>query len=717
MTDGIRTARSILLSLFSLLVFCNAAWPMVLPIEVMGPDGVVETVTMTLNGKSGDALWLRVHNLSYDDKASVRINKGDWIHLRNDNARVAIAEPDESYGGIGGGFSTIRLTVDVPDEDFVEGENQIQFRFNVSDGVSSGYRILALNVLDSGGEKLLPESLFEEDDPALWEPPLPEAADIEAGKTLWMNGILKSKKTGVLQAKCASCHSVTGSDLKYFNFSNKAIITRAVFHSLTEKEGEQIASYIRSLDYYAPAQALPWNPPYQPAPGIDDRPVHEWASGGGLDAVLKNDEAMLPYLFGNGSRRAIDEATDIRSELNIREMPVAVQFPDWRLWLPRTHPMDIWGVEFWENSASTAAQFNFPNARDSYTRLRGQFENDDLANKEYLIDRVERFSLAVMWWVGDARSGHPWTDLAGPTIDVAKANGFSAEEAKLALSRWHAVKLWELLHGFDAEDKAAAIRSTAEVYQWPNNQFSVFHIAAHFIGDDRGTSAFQGEDLVTGTYFSSIWYQLQMVLNSGMRSGNDVSPVDWAYNDYHVNRLGERSGVYEPLRLMQNIIKAYQQRDREGEISKPVWSMREVSPWRIYSDYKGDQSTTSKLDDYRPGLRAQVTSSLVHQFLRKSNEYAVADWPRTSEIALSSQNWYKLEVDTYVPRAEPYEVTQSKLFAPNGAGDAVEADAMFRLIPRLADIGTEPSAVNGLIDWSKQFWPLGDWESFRLKDR
>jgi hypothetical protein len=168
---------------------------------------------------------------------------------------------------------------------------------------------------------------------------------------------------------------------------------------------------------------------------------------------------------------------------------------------------------------------------------------------------------------------------------------------------------------------------------------------------------------------------------------------------------------------MQNIIKAYQQRDREGEISKPVWSMREVSPWRIYSDYKGDQSTTSKLDDYRPGLRAQVTSSLVHQFLRKSNEFVVADWPRTSEIALSSQNWYKLEVDTYVPRAEPYEVTQSKLFAPNGAGDAVEADAMFRLIPRLADIGTEPSAVNGLIDWSKQFWPLGDWESFRLKDR
>ena len=322
-----------------------------------------------------------------------------------------------------------------------------------------------------------------------------------------------------------------------------------------------------------------------------------------------------------------------------------------------------------------------------------------------------------MWWVGDARSGHPWTDLAGPTIDVAKANGFSAEEAKLALSRWHAVKLWELLHGFDAEDKAAANRPTAEVYQWPNNQFSVFHIAAHFIGDDRGTSAFQGEDLVTGTYFSSIWYQLQMVLNSGMRSGNDVSPVDWAYNDYHVNRLGERSGVYEPLRLMQNIIKSYQQRDREGEISKPVWSMREVSPWRIYSDYKGDQSTTSRLDDYRPGLRAQVTSSLVHQFLRKSNEYAVADWPRTSEIALSAENWYKLEVDTYLPRTEPYEVTQSKLFAPNGASDAVEADALFRLIPRLADIGTEPSAVNGLIDWSKQFWPLGNWESFRLKDR
>ena len=81
----IHSLRPIQLSLLSLLVFCNAAWSMVLPIEVMGPDGVVETVTMTLNGGGGDALWLRAHNLSYDDKASVRINEGDWIDLRNDN--------------------------------------------------------------------------------------------------------------------------------------------------------------------------------------------------------------------------------------------------------------------------------------------------------------------------------------------------------------------------------------------------------------------------------------------------------------------------------------------------------------------------------------------------------------------------------------------------------------------------------------------------------
>ena len=709
--------KLIFASALTLIVSRAASWAIDLPVEVMGADGVVETVSFALTEEGGDSLWLKVHNLSYDGKASVRVNAGDWVDLRNEASEVTIQEPEQSYGGIGGGFSTIRLQVDVANEEFQLGDNQIQFRFNETDGVSSGYRVIEMNILDSEGTRLLGDEDFERDDPASWVAPLSGAEAIAAGKELWLNGDIKSPGGEDWRANCASCHTETGSDLKYFNYSNKAIITRSMFHGLTEVEGQRIASYIRSLDYYAPAQARPWNPPYQPGPGIDSKPVSEWAAGAGLEAVLENDEAMLPYLFGDASRESIDAATDIRGDLNLREMPIAVQFPDWRLWLPRIHPMDLWGVDFWENSGTVSGNASFLGAFDAYEEIKDKFENQDLANSSDLIQEVERFSAQVMWWIGNANSGHPWTGKDaddGVTLGKALENGYRAEEAKLALSRWHAVKLWELLHGYGVEDKAIAIRATAEKYQWPSNRFAVFQIAAHFIGDDRGTSAFIGEDLVVGTYFSSIWYQLQMVLNSGMRSGYAVAPVDWAYNFFHVNRLGERSGVYEPLRLLQNLIKGYQQRDRGGEIDKHVWSMREVSPWRVYSGADGEEDTIGKLDTYRLGLRVQATSSLIHQFLRRSNEYSVSDWPRTSEIALNSANWYRLEEESYVPKEEPYSVTKSKLFTNNESGDTVEADTMYRLIPRLATLGVEPSVVNGLIDWSKQFWPLGDWESFRV---
>jgi hypothetical protein len=49
----------------------------------------------------------------------------------------------------------------------------------------------------------------------------------------------------------------------------------------------------------------------------------------------------------------IDEATDIRSDLNLRDMPVAVQFPDWRLWQPRTIRW-IYGV--WSSGRTAKAQ-------------------------------------------------------------------------------------------------------------------------------------------------------------------------------------------------------------------------------------------------------------------------------------------------------------------------------------------------------------------------
>ena len=95
--------------------------------------------------------------------------------------------------------------------------------------------------------------------------------------------------------------------MAYFNFSNLSIVERARYHGLTEEEGSQIASYIRSLDVPLVPQARPWNPPYQPGPGLDDKSAYQWAAGAGLDGMLDSDEEMVPYLFPEGmvSRRFV----------------------------------------------------------------------------------------------------------------------------------------------------------------------------------------------------------------------------------------------------------------------------------------------------------------------------------------------------------------------------------------------------------------------------
>ena len=72
----------------------------------------------------------------------------------------------------------------------VGGTNTIRFRFNQTDGVASGYRMLAWNFLSDGGRMILPPDDFEEDSPESWTPPLADAASIEAGRELWHSAAL-----------------------------------------------------------------------------------------------------------------------------------------------------------------------------------------------------------------------------------------------------------------------------------------------------------------------------------------------------------------------------------------------------------------------------------------------------------------------------------------------------------------------------------------------
>ena len=688
-----------------------------LPVEVMGLPPHIEQVELDLgtNGSSAQKLFVQVHNNSYDNKGSIRVNGGNWIDMNNSNIAINMQSQAKAYGGFGGGFSTIKFTVDKQYVNFKDGLNSIEFRYNFQAAPTAGYRILNVNILNAQDDKLIADNVFYQDDPTTWEPPLNNATDIAAGETFF-----KSRDLGI-GAKCMDCHTSTGIDFKYFNISNKTITEQVIKSGFTRKEGEQVASYIRSLNMPIVTQARVYNPPYQPGPGTDAKPVYEWAAGAGLEWVLESDEEMLSHIFGSGTRAEIDAVTDIKTDLNLREIPVAVMFPDWLRWIPQTHPMDIWGKDVWENGTSLLRSKKI--ASKAYLELRNTLDNvgvDNLVAQKKLISTVENFANNVMWWVGyENNTGHPWTATIAPVLDQRKPI-YSAEYAKTNLATWLSMKLWEVMMEYELEDKAIQERPTAEKYNWPVNEFTMFVIPAHFTGDDRGTSHFAWESPEVGAYWSSVWYEVAITVNSGMREPIGVSPSDWAYNFMHIHRLGERTGIFEPLRQARNLIKCYQQRDQPESrgINKNTWIMRETSPWRAYSDHDGDQRTMEKMNEYQSGLRAKFTSSLYAEFIKKVNKFSLSQWPRSNDLGHNSDWWETLEYANYDPTDKENPGSgKGKLFAPDGTFNAIEAHAFYRLLDgrngpnRLQQIGVDGEVIRGLAEWADMIWtnPNTDW--------
>ena len=153
-----RVAAAIAAAVFSCPVTRAAA--VTLPVEVVGENGATASVTFEVPpGRASEprSLWMQIHGLGYRDMVSVQINSSDWLPLNNDT--VAVAEPGKSYGGIGGGFSTLKMTLPLPSRAVVEGANTLRFRFNHSNGVVSGFRVLAFNLLAGDSRPVLDHRL------------------------------------------------------------------------------------------------------------------------------------------------------------------------------------------------------------------------------------------------------------------------------------------------------------------------------------------------------------------------------------------------------------------------------------------------------------------------------------------------------------------------------------------------------------------------------
>jgi hypothetical protein len=550
----------------------TAADRVLLPIEVLGADGTVASRTVMLPTGQAEpvrSLWLQVHGLRYSDQASVQVNTSAWMPLNNNT--VTIAEPGRTYGGIGGGFATLAMTLALPDGAVVGGDNTIRFRFNHTDGFVSSYRVLALNFLDAEGKKILPANDFVEDAPENWTPPLPDAASIRAGMELWHGASLAAStlpNSPTLQAHCADCHAEDGRDLKYFNFSNASIIARARFHGLSKLQSEQIASYIRSLPLPSPGR--PWNPPYQPGPGLDQQPVSNWAAGAGLAWVLDQDTDALPYLIGShGGKNSAPSnqagkvsnlgalAGQITPEifrpdgnLNAHEIPIALQLPDWNQWLPRVHPKDAWGPAFSQSEFGVLYDGETPEGRNKGGKklpLRALLASSQTTSHDLrpVVAGFTQWSEARRSFLG--RYG--------------KAEAASPELTNKVYSAqlWQLVKTWEMTQEFGLEGRGRDMfGATADSRTWCNTiPGDAAPAAAHIPNGPAGV----GGSALTNEYLTAAWYELQIVLNSGNHQHREREPVDWVYVIAGFLDLQAQTHQPEPARLLVALTKGLQSSD------------------------------------------------------------------------------------------------------------------------------------------------------------
>jgi len=633
--------------------------PVTLPVEVMGPDGlVVSTVVNAPTVPAGShQMKMRIHGLRYDTEASVQVNGSAWVPLNT--ATVTLLGNGAAYGGIGGGFSTLDMTVPLPSGAIVAGNNTINFRFNGTDGITMGFRVLSFNFLDPQGNALVPPQAFVQDDPTTWQPPLNTAADIAAGQNLWFNAALTvPQPTGPvpIQARCTSCHTQDGRDLKYFNYSNYSIHARAVFHGLTAQQGDQIASYIRSLPVNNPGR--PWNPPYQPGPGLDSLPVNEWAAGAGLDAVANSDQDQFNDMFPNGVQNSVFSA---QGTLNQREIRIPIQLMDWNEWLPTVHPMDAWGTAFTSSSYYT-----------SYLALRSQLKVGNAAvYSSYAVNNLLNYT----WQVGRQNF---WQSVSSG--DTAPGFWTRDNTNKLySVHRWGMVKDWELNNEFQLEGLAQSVYGPqGSPRAW------VGYFAFMTSPNIEGIPATNLKNGLVSThdYLAFAWYDLQLILNDSNKQQSSTSPIDWGY-------------VYGEISALSRLVAPAAAMHYE-------WLIRGL---QIENNGKGPELATV-------GWQWWVANPV---FLVEPGTQVWTGVPQATRAALANgflTNWLAV-VTQFTPQrfytggwATPTQVPTPGL---NASLSGRFIDAMWYSIPQFRYMGVDQNIINQMAAWAQTMWPLGNW--------
>jgi hypothetical protein len=628
--------------------------PITLPIEVPGPGG--PQVSVSFNVPSGSNLggqlnlWLQIHGLHFQTEASVQINGGTWIPINS--STVTLLGQANAYGGIGGGFNTLQMTMPVPLNSLQQGSNTITFQFNGTDGRVSEFRVLGFNIQNSSGESLIPSTTFLQEDPGTWQPPSTSASDVAAGEQLFRQAPLTvptSSGNAPILARCTNCHTQDGRDIKYFNYSNNSIQTRAMFHGLSAQQGDQIATYIRSLN--VPSPGRPWNPPYQPGPGLDSNPVTDWAAGAGIDAVLDQDIDTLASLAPGGSTAGWSASSNVSA----REIPIALQLADWNSWLPGIHPMDAF-PDF------QASKFNA-----DYSTLRAMLVPGDAA-------AYAASTQAFANWHGDEVAFRTPKMLAAtdPGWTPTYVNGLYSER------QWMLVKDWELNQEFQLEGMGQVVHGPqGDPRAWYYGL--AFGVSPNMLHIPKGAAGVHNGSAETWEYYSYIWYHTQLILNNTDHTPLE-RPIDWPYAETFAMQLGLQSNAGSASLLLEWLVKGLQILNFDGgpQLGTSGWH-RQIANINLLV-YPGFNQIWS---EYSPSQRASMTQAYLEQWFATVQTFTPQQW--------YTGGW-----------ASPTE-------AITGSFNGDFGNDLYADLPQFGYFGVSTTLIAQIANWAQTVWPTGNW--------
>jgi cytochrome c553 len=653
-----------------------------LPIEVYPDDGRsshVESVTINAsNGSATSDVYFVMHQPFYhlggwdeevipqgpfdrETMVDVRLNGGPWVQVRDEN--VTCADAEQYHGCVASGYATMRFSMSAADLGTPrDGANTLEFRFNGTEGVRSGFRVLYIGFMRPANDvntfeplpaadatdTLIDGTTFQHWDPDSWSAPsgYEGSSFVSAGEALWSSeGILVDLQDEPITAACGTCHGDNGRDLQYFAFSNKSIIARSQSHGLTEDEGKKIAAYIRSLQFTladgtTPAETnspgTPWDPPYQPGPTgygpngnqhPDEADPYYWAAGAGWEWALDDDMETVQYAFpasgdpanpgginymADGSLaweryEIVDESewgdnggTDRGTAVNMREIPVSIQFPDWNNWLPDIAPID--GIPAFAGSDYQAL------LEEGRTTV---FPSGDA-------EAVDNWKSAM--------NGQYFSEIKGKPTAYAEP---LAQHAILGGVQHRAVKSWDFQHRHHMEDKADELhcdgseQEWCEPLGWLGDMRTLFEMAPHVAGTDFDAAPYVYGSKNDNNYFNHVWYQIQMVVNPGTAGNGGQTPVDEGYQEafleagcgnggcgirqtlsewklfqLYSNDLNERGGIIPGNTEMDRVLKVV------------------ATGWRKNGGWDAQTNTPE---------RKAIVERVIEAFIRATNTYMVGE--------------------------------------------------------------------------------------------